>query len=42
MRADSDFSPAVAELLDRYTPVPQAEPDWEAISSQTSIAPGGG
>jgi hypothetical protein len=34
MRADSDFSPAVAELLDRYTPVPQSEPDWEAISSQ--------
>ncbi len=35
MRADSDFSPAVAELLDRYTPLPQTEPDWEAISSET-------
>lgn len=34
MRADSDFSPAVAELLDRYTPLPQIEPDWEAIRSQ--------
>ena len=31
MRADSDFSPAVAELLDRYTPVPQTEPNWDAV-----------
>ena len=42
MRADSDFSPAVAELLDRYTPVPQTEPNWDAIRAQdvTSAAKG--
>jgi hypothetical protein len=34
MRADSDFSPAVTELLDRYTPLPQIEPDWETIQSR--------
>ena len=34
MRADSDFSPAVAALLDRYTPVPETEPDWEAIRAR--------
>jgi hypothetical protein len=29
-----EFSPAVAELLDRFTPVPQVEPAWEALSRQ--------
>ena len=39
MRADSEFSPAVAELLDHHTPLPEADPDWESLRLHDSTAP---
>ena len=35
MRAELDFSPAVAALLDHYTPPPEIGPDWETIHTRS-------